>query len=99
LKANEVPAKQLLEGTTIEDYLPLVGELYVRAVADYVAKVMATHGKPPGDLDAHRGEFRKSFREAFDEGKVTKGVAALGLFCWPKTWNPRPATLKSWDCP
>jgi hypothetical protein len=75
LKTKEMQAKSLSEGTTIEDYLPLVGELYVRAVADYVAKVMETYGKAPNNLDDHRAEFRKSFREAFEEGKVTKGVA------------------------
>ncbi len=56
--------------------MPLVGELYVRAVADYVAKVMDTHGKAPANLETHRTEFGKSFRERFGEdGKVTKGVA------------------------
>ncbi len=75
LKSGNIPFKQLLEGTTIEDYLPLVGELYVRAVADYVAKVKETQGAPVANLDEFRQEFRKSYREGFEEGKVTKAVA------------------------
>lgn len=75
MKSGNIQSKQLLEGTTIEDYLPLLGELYVRAVADYVAKVKETHGTPVENLDDFRQEFRKSYREAFEEGKVTKGVA------------------------
>ena len=75
LKAKEIPSRQLLEGTAIEDYLPLVGELYVRAVADYVAKVKESQGAAVANLEEFRQEFRKSFREAFEEGKVTKGVA------------------------
>jgi len=76
LKTKDIPSKQLLEGTTIEDYLPLVGELYVRAVADYVAKVKETQGAPVANADDFRQQFRTSFRETFEEGKVTKGVAA-----------------------
>lgn len=76
LKSREIPSRQLLDGTTIEDYLPLVGELYVRAVADYVTKVKESQGMPVANPDDFRQEFRKSFREAFEEGKVTKGVAA-----------------------
>jgi predicted ATP-dependent endonuclease of OLD family len=75
LKSKEIAFRQLLEGTTIEDYLPLVGELYVRAVADYVAKVKESQGTPVQNPDDFRQEFRKSFRETFEEGKVTKGVA------------------------
>jgi predicted ATP-dependent endonuclease of OLD family len=76
MKTKEIRSKQLLEETTIEDYLPLVGELYVRALADYVSKVRESHGAPVTNADDFRQEFRKSFREAFEEGKVTKGVAA-----------------------
>jgi predicted ATP-dependent endonuclease of OLD family len=76
LKAKDVPYRHLLEGTTIEDYLPLIGELYVRAVADYVAKVRESQGVPVTNYDEFRQEFRNSFRETFEEGKVTKGVAA-----------------------
>jgi hypothetical protein len=76
MKTKEIRSKQLLEETTIEDYLPLVGELYVRALADYVSKVRESHGAPVTNADDFRHEFRKSFREAFEEGKVTKGVAA-----------------------
>lgn len=75
LKTREIEGRQLLEGTTIEDYLPLVGELYPRAVAEYVAKLMETAGQKVEKLDEFRGEFRKSFRETFEEGKVTQGVA------------------------
>lgn len=76
LKSKEIPSKQLLEGTTIEDFLPLSGELYVRAVADYVAKVKESIGAPVPNADDFRQQFRTSFRETFEEGKVTKGVAA-----------------------
>lgn len=76
LKVQEISSRALLDGTTIEDYLPLVGELYVRAVADYVTKVKESQGIPVANPDEFRQEFRKSFREAFEEGKVTKGVAA-----------------------
>lgn len=75
LKAQNVQTKQLLEGTAIEDYLPLVGDLYVKAVADYVIKVKESQGSPVQDIDAFRQQFRTSFRESFEEGKVTKGVA------------------------
>jgi predicted ATPase len=75
LKLKDIPGKQLLDGTTIEDYLPLSGELYVRAVADYVAKVKETLGAPVADADDFRQQFRTSFREMFEEGRVTKGVA------------------------
>jgi predicted ATP-dependent endonuclease of OLD family len=76
LKLKEIPSKQLLDGTTIEDYLPLSGELYVRAVADYVAKVKESLGAPVADADDFKQQFRTSFRETFEEGRVTKGVAA-----------------------
>ncbi len=73
LKAQEIKSQLLAEDTTIEDYLPLVGELYVKAVAEYVIKVSETQGD---HRDALREKFRKSFRESFEEGKVTKGVAS-----------------------
>ena len=34
LKAHKIEGKQLLDKTTIEDHLPLAGELYVRAVTE-----------------------------------------------------------------
>jgi len=76
LKANGIESKQLLEETAIEDYLPLVGELYPRAVAEYVMKLMETAGQKIEKPDDFPAEVRKSFRERFEEGKVTKGVAA-----------------------
>jgi len=76
MKSKEIRSKQLLDETTIEDFLPLAGELYVRAVADYVMKVKESQGTPIANADNFRQEFRTSFREAFEEGKVTKGVAA-----------------------
>lgn len=48
----------------------------MRAVADYVAKVKETQGAPVANADEFRQQFRTSFRETFEEGKVTKGVAA-----------------------
>lgn len=87
LKSHAIASKQLLEGTTIEDYLPLVGELYVRAVADYVAKVKESQGSPVESHDEFRASFRKSFREAFEEGKVTKGVAEWASSAGQKLGN------------
>jgi predicted ATP-dependent endonuclease of OLD family len=37
LKQHEIPERQLLKDTTIEDYLPMSREVYVPAVASYIA--------------------------------------------------------------
>jgi hypothetical protein len=75
LKAKNVSYRTLLDGTSIEDYLPLAGELYVKAVAEYVAKVKETLGSPVSDLEEFRQRFRDSYREKFEEGRVTSGIA------------------------
>lgn len=79
LTAHEIKSKQLLDGTTTEDYLPLVAELYTRAVADYVMKLMETAGQKGPEPDAFRAEFLNTFKGAFPEGNVTKGVLKWAL--------------------
>lgn len=76
LKSHQIESKQLLEDTTTEDYLPLVAELYPRAVAEYVLKLVETAGQKIEKPDDFRADFRTSFRERFEEGKVTRNVAA-----------------------
>lgn len=76
-KHYEVPLKQLLKDTTVEDHLPCIRELFVPAVASYVAKVgttLETITKP--DDASFKDRFIKHFDLRFSEGKVTQNIWA-----------------------
>jgi len=75
LKDNEIPNKPLSSGTSIEDHVPLIREVYVPAVAAYVGKLMVMLGKAKPDEDQLDELFMKSFDARFEKGKVTVGVA------------------------
>ena len=80
LTKEEIPSKRLIDGTTVEDHLPLAGELYRQAVADYVIKLMVDAGKSPDDTEKAHKDFKKSFIEKFeDETKVTSGIVAWAM--------------------
>ena len=75
LKENNVPEKALSSGTSIEDHIPMIREVYVPAVAAYVGKLMVMVGKTQPDEEKLEEEFAKSFDDKFEKGKVTQGVA------------------------
>ena len=74
LIGHRIDCDTLLSGTTIEDHLPLLEELYVPAVAKYVGDVLATTGNPPENPSELERRFVLSFKERFN-AKVTAGVA------------------------
>ena len=76
LEKRSIESKQLTDGTTVEDHLPLAGELYVKAVADYVIKVMEDAENALDCAEKLHDQFKQSFRGKFEEGKVTIGIAA-----------------------
>lgn len=75
LKDNQIPNKPLSDGTSIEDHIPMIREVYVPAVAAYVGKLMVMAGKTKADESELAEKFLTSFDDKFEKGKVTKGVA------------------------
>lgn len=75
LRENEIPNKPLSNGTSIEDHIPHIREVYVPAVAAYVGKLMVMLGKAKPDETKLEEKCLKSFDATFEKGKVTQGVA------------------------
>jgi predicted ATP-dependent endonuclease of OLD family len=75
LEKHKISSKVLREGTTIEDYLPNLGDVFVEAVASYVQKIAGDmkHGL---DTSQVNDSVRKSFESRFGEDASPKGVAA-----------------------
>jgi len=75
LKEYGIPEKQLPKDTAIEDHVPMIREIYVPAVATYVAKLMVLDGKTKPDEVQLEKDFLSHFDKKFEKGKVTQGVA------------------------
>lgn len=75
IQDNEVEGKTLAKDTTIEDHIPMIREIYVPALASYIANVMVGQGQPKPDDDDFRAKFVKSFDERFGSDSSPKGVA------------------------
>ena len=71
VKIHDLKSRILSKGTTIEDHIPLSGQLYREATTKHVAAVSENV-----DKKAIRLLIEKSFTEEFgDESKVTNGIA------------------------
>jgi hypothetical protein len=73
-----VRSGSLVEGTTIEDYLPYLHELYPEAVVRHCANARIDSGKLGIDLEQAIQEHRDLFAARFAVGKVTSDVARWG---------------------
>lgn len=71
LTDRRIVSEQLLKGTTIEDHLPVVRDLYVRALARYLASL--------GDKD--EADLQRDLSASYEAGfgkSVPNGIAAWG---------------------
>jgi predicted ATP-dependent endonuclease of OLD family len=77
LDAYKVPSKVLTpKDTTLEDHIPLVQTLYVRAVARYVGRLLGEDTtKPPTDLAQLEKRFQQHFAKDHDSKQVTSDAA------------------------
>lgn len=74
VKKHEIQTKSLTNNTTIEDHLPSVDDLYVRAVAKYTKQLLEDRGIEKIE-DEFVEKFKHNFKEKYAEGKVTTDVA------------------------
>ena len=74
LDKSQVQTHTLTGGTTIEDHLPGVGDLYVEAVARYVRNVLITRGDTVPELGDLQARIQSSFNEKYQADRVTLGV-------------------------
>ncbi len=75
IESHSIPVKLLTADTAIEDHLPMIAEVYVPAVANYIGKLLEMTGKNKPDLTELSSKLQRAFEEAFDKGKVTQGIA------------------------
>lgn len=76
LGQNEVRALQLVEGTAIEDYVPLPAELFVRAVARYSYNICEDRGGEVRAFPDVLDDFQASYRAFLGDKKVPVGLAS-----------------------
>lgn len=81
-----IPVRQLANGTTLEDHLPLAKTLYVEALGIYLAKILDDKGKEHGDLAA---ELTASFERRF--GGPKGGM--MGIASWAREEGQRLGNL------
>jgi predicted ATPase len=73
---HQIPVKTLPDGTTIEDHIPMLKECFVPAVAHYVGNLMVElEAKAKPDEEEFKATFILDFEKAFEDNKVTKGLA------------------------
>lgn len=80
LNSHSVDHAQLESGTTIEDYMPSAGELYVTAAARYVSKVVLSGGDTADTAAQVEEKFREAAaNEAWPAGGLTSGMASWAI--------------------
>jgi predicted ATP-dependent endonuclease of OLD family len=75
LLAHSIPSKQLAKDTAIEDHMPMLREVYVPALAAYVARLMEIEGKVQPDQGQLTQRFLDDFDIKFEKGKVTQNLS------------------------
>ena len=73
--SRSISSKALPEGTSTEDHLPLIDDLYVEALARYCLKLLADSKQTCPTFETLFESARAKFAESFAHGKVTRGVA------------------------
>ena len=93
LKKYNVESSTLIEGTTIEDYLPASGTTYIDAVAGYVTEMLDTVGN--GRLSGNSKDIRKELRASAASKGYSKDKVSAGIADWAITEAQNLAELKS----
>lgn len=75
IKHHDISNKLLSNGTSIEDHIPMIRDLYVTAVANYVGKLLVMQEKAKPDEKEFEEKFRADFDSRFEKTKVTHEVA------------------------
>ena len=75
LENKSIPYNSLSpKDTSIEDHIPLVSELYVRAVAEHVAKVLEDTNQDRVGVEALAERLRKSFKDEYKDATTTTSI-------------------------
>jgi hypothetical protein len=89
IKEHSLPERMLIKDTSIEDHMPNMRDVFVPAVADYAAKLLALKGEIKPDEAEFTAKFLADFDAAYNKGKVTTKVIE-----WAATAMDKIAGLK-----
>lgn len=90
ISKHNIPKRELDDGLAIEDYVPMVEELFVPAVASYTASLVSLQTDNTPDA----GEFETRFQEHFKK-TIGNEDAKVNLVDWSQTAALEIGKLKS----